>query len=437
MSHVRYRVTAAGPLQGTAVIQGAKNAALPMIAAALLAPSGQTVLRNVPAITDVDRAVDLARVVGADIEYHPADRLLVIDASSVRHPLLPGALTRAFRGSALFLSPVLHRCGEVVYEGAGGCRLGTRGLDWHYRGLAHLGAAIEETAGTIRVTTDATRGLRGAELYLDIPSHTGTENLMVAAALTPGHTVIENAAMEPEVVDVARMLTAMGAAITGAGTGRIHVEGVSELHAVDYTIMPDRIDAGVLCVAAGITGGTVQLVGGDVLDSFGVAKPKLEQMGLTLIAGGAVTTVARPGKLNPINIITDPHPGFATDLQPPVMALATQAEGRSFIRERIHGARYSLAAELNTLGATVSVDGEVATVEGGARLRGGPVTAHDLRAGVALVLAGLVADGETVVDHAQMIERGHADLIGRLRGLGAHIEREELDDAAAGSAGPR
>ena len=420
-----YRVRANGPLHGTAVIQGAKNAALPMIGAALLASSGRTVLRNVPAITDVARAVDLAREVGADVEYHPADKLLVIDATTVSKPLLPGDLTRQFRGSVLFLSSVLYRCGEVIYEGAGGCNLGTRGLDWHYRGLARLGAQIDEQPSTIHIRLGQ---MHGTELYLDTPSHTGTENLMIAAATTPGRTIIENAALEPEVVDVARFLTAMGAQITGAGTGRIVVDGVRGLTATDYTIMPDRIDAGVLSIAAGITGGQVRLVGTNVLDSFGVVKPKLEQMGLTLATDGAVTTVARTADLHAINIITDTHPGFATDLQPPLMALATQAAGTSFFRERIHDARYALATELRKLGAEVDIDGERATVAGTPSLRGANVIAHDLRTGISLVLAGLVAEGETVIDNAHMIDRGHADLVVRLAALGAQISRDDTPD---------
>jgi UDP-N-acetylglucosamine 1-carboxyvinyltransferase len=423
MSDVRYRVRNAGPLRGTAVIQGSKNAALPMIGAALLAARGRTVLRNVPAITDVQRAVELSRMVGAHVEYHPQDRLLVIDAANVSSPRLPADLTRQFRGSVLFLAPVLHRCSEVIFEGAGGCALGTRGLDFHYRGLARLGAHIEEHDTTIHVKASQ---LRGADLYLDTPSHTGTENLIMAAVLTQGRTVIENAALEPEVLDVVAMLTAMGAKISGAGTGRIVVDGVEQLHATDYTIMPDRIDAGVLAMATAITGGEVTLVGGTVLDHFGVAAHKLHQMGVELHAAGAVTTVARPGPLHPINVITDTHPGFATDLQPPLMALATQAIGTSYFRERIHDARYALAGEIVKLGADVSFDGEKAVVHGGAPLRGAEVVARDLRTGIALVLAGMVADGDTVVANGSMIERGHADVISRFTALGADISREEI-----------
>ncbi|WP_433294425.1 UDP-N-acetylglucosamine 1-carboxyvinyltransferase [Actinoplanes sp. CA-030573] len=423
MTEVRYRVRAAGPLTGTAVVQGAKNAALPMIAAALLARHGQTVLRNVPDITDVHRAIELARLVGAQADYHPDQHLLVIDAAEVSSPVLPATLTRLFRGSVLFLAPVLHRCGEVIFEGAGGCALGTRGLDFHYRGLGRLGAHIETDDATIHVKGGQ---LAGAPLYLDTPSHTGTENLIMAAVLTPGRTVIENAALEPEVLEVVGMLTAMGAQITGAGTGRIVVTGVEQLHAVEYTVMPDRIDAGVLAMATAITGGAVTLVGGEVLDHFGVAAHKLHQMGVELSTSGAVTLVTRQGPLQPINVITDTHPGFATDLQPPLMALATQAAGISYFRERIHDARYGLVGELAKLGADVQADGEKAVVEGGKPLRGTEVVARDLRTGIGLVLAGLVADGETIVTNGAMIDRGHADVIARFTALGADIIREQL-----------
>ena len=424
MPDVRYHVRGGTTLRGTAVVQGAKNAALPMIGAALLATTGRTVLRNVPAIADVACAVDLARHVGADVEYQPDRHLMIIDASRVHTSLLPAELTRRFRGSVLFLSSILHRCGEVTYEGAGGCNLGTRGLDFHYRGLARLGAHIDARGATMHLKAT---GMHGADLYLDMPSHTGTENLIIAAAVTPGRTVIENAALEPEVLDVIRFLTAMGARISGGGTGRITIDGVKALHAVEHMIMPDRIDAGVLCMAAAITGGEITLVGGAVLDHLGVARHKLEQMGVHFAPAGAVTTVARPGPLHPINVITDTHPGFATDLQPSVMALATQALGTSYLRERIHDARYALVPEINKLGGHADIDGEKAVVHGPTPLRGGQVTAHDLRTGISLVLAGLVADGETVIANGAMIERGHADLVTRFAALGVDLSREVID----------
>jgi UDP-N-acetylglucosamine 1-carboxyvinyltransferase len=312
----------------------------------------------------------------------------------------------------------------VFYDGAGGCNLGTRRLDFHYRGLARLGAHIEERDSLIHIKAGE---LRGAGLYLDTPSHTGTENLIIAAVLTPGRTTIDNAALEPEVVDVIAFLTAMGAQISGAGTGRITIDGVEHLHAVEHTIMPDRIDAGALCAAAAITGGQITLVGGTVFDHFGVARHKLEQMGVHLTHSGATTTVSRTGPLHPINIVTDTHPGFATDLQPTIMALATQAPGTSYLRERVHDARYALVPEINKMGADITVDGDKAVVHGPTPLHGAEVTAHDLRTGISLILAALAAEGETIVTNGAMIDRGHAELVARFTALGADIRREERD----------
>src|SRR6266566_4657060 len=234
----RYRVRGGNPLQGTVFVQGAKNAALKMIAASLLAAKGRTVLRNVPVIEDVRRAVELAQAVGAMVKFHEAERTLVVDASELTSPVLPEEITRSFRGSVLFVPALLHRLGEAVIEGVGGCNLGSRNLDFHYRGFARLGATVDQGESQISVKAD---GLRGAHLYLDTPSHTGTENLIMAASLTPGVTVIDNTAQEPEVLDVIAFLTKMGAQITGGGTGFITVEGVRELTAVEHTVMPDRV----------------------------------------------------------------------------------------------------------------------------------------------------------------------------------------------------
>lgn len=419
MREVHYQVTKSGPIKGTVFIQGAKNATLPLIGAALMASAGDTVLRNVPIIDDVRRAVELARQVGARAELHEDERVLVIDASGVSSGLLPGKLTRLFRGSVLFIPALMHRAGHVRYEGVGGCNLGTRALDWHYRGFARLGAHVEEHDGVIDLKVDQ---LHGAELYLDTPSHTGTENLVMAACLAEGTTVIENTALEPEVLDVVACLTRMGAKISGAGTGRIIVEGVKKLHGIDYTVMPDRIDAGVFALAAAITGGDITLVGANLSD-FGVVRFKLEQLGLELAASGAVVHVSRRNDLRPINIITDTHPGFATDLQSPLLATATQTDGVSWIHERVYDARFAVVPELVKMGADVRVTGETVAVHGPSVLHGADVVAHDLRTGVSLILAGLVAEGRTTISNGQMIERGHADIVRRLSGLGVNIER--------------
>ncbi|QVQ50297.1 UDP-N-acetylglucosamine 1-carboxyvinyltransferase [Spiractinospora alimapuensis] len=431
MGHeVRYRVRGGRPLNGTAFIQGAKNAVLPMIGAALLAAKGRTVLRNVPIIQDVRRALELAEHVGAKVEFHEPERSVVIDASGVNDPeraVLPADIASRFRGSVLFVPALMHRMGHARIEGVGGCNLGSRNLDFHYRGFARLGAEVSEDDERNHINVDA-RNLRGGHLYLDTPSHTGTENLLMAAVLSPGTTVIENAALEPEVLDVIDFLTRMGAKITGGGTGFITVEGVSELTAVEHTIMPDRIDAGVFAMMAAATGGDVSLVGAH-LEHLGVARHKLEQMGVEFAQQGAVLHVHRDPStpLRPINAVTSPYPGFATDLQSPLMTLATLADGESYIHEAIYDGRFALAEELNKMGAKVEVEGTRAIVHGSTKLHGAEVIAHDLRTGVSLVLAGLVADGETVVAPGYFVDRGHSQLASRLAALGADLTREGIE----------
>jgi len=420
----RYRVRGGHPLQGTVFVQGAKNAALKMIAASLLVDKGRTVLRNVPVIEDVRRAVELAQAVGAVVKFHEAERTLVVDASELTSSVLPAEIARHFRASVVFVPALLHRLGEATIEGVGGCNLGTRNLDFHYRGFARLGARVDEGASTIHIKADR---LKGAHLYLDTPSHTGTENLIMAAALAPGTTVIDNTAQEPEVLDVISFLTKMGADISGGGTGFVTVNGVKELHAVEHTVMADRIDAGVFAMAAAITGGELSLVGAS-LDHFGVVRWKLEQMGVEFSTHGAILQVRRERALRPINVITSPFPGFATDLQSPIMALSTLADGTSYIRETIFDGRYTLAGELNKLGAKVEIAGNLALVHGPTVLKGSEVVAHDLRAGIALILAGLAAEGETVVTPGYPINRGHASVAARLTTLGADIVEEIVTD---------
>src|SRR5215469_3958576 len=350
----RYIVRGGNPLQGTVFVQGAKNAALKMIAASLLAEKGRTVLRNVPVIEDVRRAVELAQAVGADVRFHEAERTLVVDASELTSSVLPAEIARRFRASVLFVPALLHRLGEATIEGIGGCNLGTRTLD------------------------------------------------------------------------VLAFLTKMGARITGGGTGFVTVEGVSELTAVEHTVMADRIDAGVFAMAAAITGGEISLVGAS-LENFGVARWKLEQMGVDFDTHGAILQVCRGRQLRPINVITDTYPGFATDLQSPIMTLSCLADGTSYIRETIFDGRYMLAEELNKMGAKVEVAGDVALVHGPTPLHGAEVIAHDLRCGIALILAGLAADGETVVAPGYLIDRGHASVASRLTTLGAEIVEEVVE----------
>jgi UDP-N-acetylglucosamine 1-carboxyvinyltransferase len=419
----RYRVRGGNPLQGTVFVQGAKNAALKMIAASLLAEKGRTVLRNVPVIEDVRRAVELAQALGAVCKFHEAERTLVIDASDLTSSVLPAEIAGRFRASVLFVPALLHRLGEATIEGIGGCNLGSRLLDFHYRGFARLGATVDERDTQIYIKAGQ---LRGAHLYLDTPSHTGTENLIMAASLAPGTTVIDNCALEPEVLDVIKFLTKMGARISGGGTGFVTVQGVGELTAVEHTVMPDRIDAAVFAMAAAMAGGEVTLVGAS-LDDFGVVRWKLEQMGVEFATHGAILQVRRDRQLRPINVITCPFPGFATDLQSPIMALSSLAEGTSYIRETIFDGRYMLAGELNKMGAKVEVAGNAVLVHGPSTLRGTEVIAHELRTGIALVLAGLAAEGETIVSPGYLINRGHAAVAERLSTLGADVTEEIVD----------
>ena len=422
-TETRYRVRGGTTLHGTVFIQGAKNAALKMIAASLLTAKGRTVLRNVPPIEDVRRAIELAQAVGARVEFHEAERTLVVDASRLTSPVLPAEIARRFRGSVLFVPALLHRFGEAVIEGIGGCNLGSRNLDFHYRGFARLGATVDEGDSVIRITAPA--GLRGAHLYLDTPSHTGTENLIMAASLAPGTTIIDNTAQEPEVLDMIAFLTKMGAEISGGGTGFITVHGVSELTAVEHTVMPDRIDAGVFAMAAAAAGGEINLVGAN-LDHFGVVRWKLEQMGVEFASQGAVLQVqARAAAAADQRDHQSPYPGFATDLQSPIMAVATMADGASYIRETIFDGRYTLVPELNKMGAKIEIDNNVAIVHGAAGLHGCEVAAHDLRGGAALILAGLAAEGETLVSNGYLIDRGHATMVERFAALGADVSAEE------------
>jgi UDP-N-acetylglucosamine 1-carboxyvinyltransferase len=421
-TEIRYRVRGGTPLNGTVFIQGAKNAALKMIAASLLAAKGRTVLRNVPPIEDVRRAAELAQAIGAVVDFHESERTLVVDASRLTSPVLPADIARRFRGSVLFVPALLHRFGEAVIEGIGGCNLGNRNLDFHYRGFARLGAIVDEGESVIRIS--APDGLNGSHLYLDTPSHTGTENLIMAASLAPGTTIIDNTAQEPEVLDVIAFLTKMGAEISGGGTGFITVRGVSSLSAVEHTVMADRIDAGVFAMAAAATGGELNLVGAN-LDHFGVVRWKLEQMGVEFSSEGAVVQVRRDKPLRPINVVTSPYPGYATDLQSPIMALATLADGASYIRETIFDGRYSLVPELNKMGAKVEIDNNVAIAHGPSLLRGCNVEAHDLRGGAALILAGLAAEGETVISNGYYIDRGHATIVQRFAAIGGTVIAEE------------
>ncbi|MFH1175477.1 MAG: UDP-N-acetylglucosamine 1-carboxyvinyltransferase [bacterium] len=415
---MRYKITGGKPLKGTLFVQGSKNAALPMIAAALLPKKGQTVLKNVPPLNDIKVLIQIAESIGAKLTYFEDKRILVIDAEGINNSVLDSELSNKLRASILFLPVILHRLGKVEINGAGGCSLG-RKLDFHYNGFKRLGAKVDiKSDDKLKITA---KKLVGNVVYSDIPSWTGTENLIMAASLAKGKTTIENAASEPEIVDFANMLIQMGAKIYGAGTQTITVEGVAELNPVEYRVLPDRLDAGTFMIGAAMTQGDITLIGAD-LDCMKILKIKLEQMGATVENNGKTIRVKglkqRP---RPINIVTWPYPGFATDLLPAMMAFSALADGTSYLRENVYESRFSQADGLNSFGAKITAQGNVATVEGVDKLRGASVSAPDLRAGMAYVLAGLAAEGETIIDNIYQIERGHSNTVERLKNLGADI----------------
>ena len=406
-------------LVGDVSIQGSKNAILPMIAAALLPENGQTVIENVPEINDVHVSIKIAQSVGAKLSYDPDERILVIDSSSLNASVLDKSLTSLSRASILFLAPLVHRMKRVEFNGVGGCGLGFRGLDFHHNGFKRLGAKVDGVHDQICIEADH---LQGNVVYLDTPSQTSTENLMMGACLADGVTTIENAAAEPEVVDFAQFLMQMGAKIVGAGTRTIKVEGVRSLRATQYAVMPDRLDAGPFMMAALMTRGDVRIQGASY-DHMIILIEKLRQMGAAIDWDGSYARVRGSVDMAPINIVSCPYPGFSTDFLPGIMAASCIARGKSYFRETVFQDRFSQSDGLVQMGAKVlQKDSRHVIVVGVERLVGASVRAPDLRAGMAYVLAGLVAEGETFVDNFYQVERGHSHLQYRLQALGAELE---------------
>lgn len=413
------------PLHGETRAQRSKNAILPMIAASLLPEQGSTVLHGVPEIEDVLIALELARLVGAKVDHDRNTHTVMIDASGVNSGKLPADLTNKMRGSVLFLAPLLLRMGYVELPGSGGCDIGTRKIDFHHRGFARLGAEVEYRDDGTTVIELKKPLLKGSLLYLDLPSHTGTENLMMGAAMAEGETIIENASVEPEVLDFGRFLMQMGASIHGLGTPTLIIQGVRKLNAIEYTPIPDRLVIGMLMMAATISGGDIVLR--DVEPShLRLVNAKLEQMGAQISVERDLLRLRRQPDipLNPINITTHPYPGYPTDLQPCISAVATLAEGRSFIRERIFENRYDFVDGLLTMGADILISqNEVCIITGVKALRGASIRAASIRAGAALLLASLGAQGTTVLENAYQIDRGHERIEEHLSVLGARVRR--------------
>ena len=403
-------------LSGEVQVSGAKNAALPLLCASLLTAEPLT-LTNVPRLNDVRTMQSLLAQMGVAVEA-TAPGALMLGATRIDWPIAPYELVKTMRASILALGPLLARCGEARVSLPGGCAIGLRPVDQHVKGLEAMGAAIDLTHGYIH----AKGRLRGTKFVFDMVTVTGTENLLMAATLAEGATVLENAAREPEVVDLARCLTAMGARITGAGTDRIVVEGVAALHGARHAIMPDRIETGTYLAAIAASGGKAVVRGADV-DSLDAVLTKLREAGATLAVEGDSIRIERTGTLRGVNIRTAPHPGFPTDMQAQFMALAAQAEGTAVITETIFENRMMHVQELLRLGADIEVQGSTAVVKGVRRLTGANVMATDLRASACLVIAGLVAEGETIIDRIYHLDRGYERIEEKLSGLGARIAR--------------
>jgi len=413
-------------LCGDVVLSGAKNSALKLMAASLLT-ADPCAIRRVPRISDVDTMAAMLGALGAEVSW--AGDELGVTAGPGLSGCAPYELVRTMRASIIVMGPLVARLGEATIAMPGGCNIGPRRIDFHLRGLEKLGATIEIDHGYIKV---ACASLRGAVVPLDYPSVGATENLLMAATAAEGETVIENAAREPEIVDLCDFLRGMGAVIEGAGSSTVRIEGGHPLHGVDHTVVADRIEAGTYLIMAATTGGDVTARGLDPVH-LELFLTKLGEMGVTVEADGRDIRVRRDGPLTPVDVSTLPHPGFATDLQAQMMVLLSLAEGTSIVTENVFENRFVVVDELNRLGAGITTSGHHAVVAGPRALTGTVVEAPDLRGGAALVTAGLVADGVTEVRGIHHVARGYEDLRGKLGALGADVER--LDAPAGAPAG--
>ncbi|MBM3671165.1 MAG: UDP-N-acetylglucosamine 1-carboxyvinyltransferase [Actinobacteria bacterium] len=417
----QYVVRGGNRLSGSVRVAGmTKNAGLKQMAAALLAP-GTTTLRNVTPVVDLDVMMDLLRGIGAAVEWGADPGVLHVGVSEELQPEAPYELVSRMRASINVLGPLLARCGHARVAFPGGDNIGSRKLDMHFAALEAMGADLEVVHGFVEAKCNV---LCGARVVLEFPSVGATETVLTTAVLAKGQTIIENAAREPEIGDLCDFLTEMGARINGAGSSTIEIEGVDEVHPVDHAIVGDRIEAGTLLMACGAAGGDISVEGID-LHHVEMVVRKLGEMGMTIEPTPDGLTARSDDPLRSVDVQTLPFPGFATDFMPLAVALLTRAEGTAIVTENIFDSRFAFVDELNRLGADIKTEGRHAVVRGVERLTGAPVHAHDVRAGAALVLAALGADGETVVHDPGHVDRGYADLPGKLRSLGAEVTRLE------------
>lgn len=410
-------VTGGRRLEGRVRAGGAKNAALPILASTLLG-EGECTISNLPQVRDVATMMTLLSLLGVSVKQE--EGRAVIDATHVQSLEAPYDLVKTMRASILVLGPLLARFGEAVVSLPGGCAIGPRPVDFHLDGLRKLGATVSVDYGYIRAHAPK---LGGQRIDFEVPTVTGTENLLMAACLAKGTTVINNAAMEPEIVDLADFLIKRGARISGVGSGRLVIEGVSALRGADHEVIPDRIEAGTYVIAGAMTGGRVE-VDQCVPEHLEVVTSKLKQCGANLSEGTRSITIEAGSRLQAQDVQTFPYPGFPTDLQAQMMALMCLAEGTSVITELVFAGRFLHVPELQRMGAVIAVDGHRAVVKGLGRLTGAPVMASDLRASAALLLAGLAAEGETRISRIYHLERGYERIEDKLQGLGASVRRE-------------
>ena len=417
-----FKITGKNPLNGVIKVSGAKNAALPIVIATLV-EKGEYILRNVPNLRDIRILMKLLEDLGMEVEKLDETSYKIIN-NGIKRNEASNEIVKKMRASFLVMGPMIANLDEAVVSLPGGCAIGSRPVDLHLKGFEALGAEITRVHGYIHAKSD---NLHGAEITLKFPSVGATQNIMMAAVKIPGKTVIMNAAREPEIVDLGKFLMAMGAKITGLGSSTIEIEGAETLHATEYSIMPDRIEAGTYIIASIITNGELKIQDANI-EELGVFKSELEDMGVKFEKNGNILSViGKLDTLKPARIRTMPHPGFPTDMQPQMMLLLSLINGVSEVEETVFENRFMHVQEFNRMGTDISIRHGVAFVNGGQPLTSAEVMASDLRAGAALVLAGLVAEGETILNRIYHVDRGYDQLEKKLNSVGAKIERIKLE----------
>lgn len=419
----KFIVRGGNRLSGSVRVNGAKNSVLPIIAASLLGEEGESVIYDAPPLDDVMTISKVLGVLGADVTYQ--NEMIRVNAEQLTSCEAPYEYVRKMRASFLVMGPLLARLGYTRISLPGGCAIGTRPIDQHLKGFEAMGAEIGLGQGYIEAKINGR--LRGAKIYLDVASVGATENIMMAASIADGVTMIENAAKEPEIVDLANYLNAMGAKIRGAGTGVIRIEGVEKLHGAEHTVIPDRVEAGTYMIAAAITGGDVY-VEGAIADHLGPVISKMQEMGVTIEPDENGIRVVADRPLRSVDVKTLPYPGFPTDMQSQMMALLMVSEGTSVVTETVFENRFMHVDEFKNMRGAIKVEGRTAIVSGGGKLMGAKVCATDLRAGAALICAGLVAEGTTEVTGTHHIDRGYVNIAEKLSQLGADIWRISVDE---------